>query len=85
MKWPKLKYMDLIVCHWHDITSNDGWVPIEEAKQVDMLRPVTCGFLLSETKDVVRLTSTFLPESCSVIIIPKSNIDKVIKLASWEE
>ena len=75
----KYKEGDLLVVLWHDISSNDGWVAIEDAKTMEPLRPVSCGFLLEEDGEYIRLTNTYLPDSCNVLIIPKSNIDKIVK------
>lgn len=87
MKTKPRDELQLVLVVWSDITSNhSGW--FESFKGLEPAISYTSGFLVEETKDVIKLASSIIPEAGDDrgdiyghdTIIPKGVVLEVIPL-----
>ncbi len=84
-KEEKLEFQvgDLLVVHWTDISSYDGWHEVEEAKQLPLIDVNSVGWFVNTDKDSLRISSTLADSGQNVLVIPKSVI-KEIQVLEYE-
>jgi hypothetical protein len=73
----KFKTTELLVCYWHDITSVDVWIKIDDARIQTPVEVASVGWFLNDDGGCIRLISSLCDDSCNVIVIPKGNIDRI--------
>lgn len=81
----KFKKGDLVVVYWIDITSNDGWMPVQTVEDFTPFNMVSVGWFVNNNDCVVRLASTVCQNdgTSNVLAIPEAVISKIV-LAKYE-
>jgi len=51
----------IVEIEWLDHGKEDSWLPIDEAKQVPLLRCYTVGYVIDEDDERIVIASTFSP------------------------
>ena len=82
VKFKQYKSGDLLIVHWRDITSHDGWMDEEQAANMSLLDIMSVGWLINQDDELIRITNTFQLETSvkNCVSIPEAVIEKVMKI-----
>jgi hypothetical protein len=68
---------ELLEIFWKDISSYGGWNPRDDSPQADCLVARSCGYLVSEDKEVIRIAQSLISRNNmlgELLVIPKAVI-----------
>ena len=74
----KLIKDELIIITWEDILQVAGWLSLEAVNTTDAIICKSVGWLISEDKKYIRITSNISSDGdMSIVVIPKGTVKSI--------